>query len=44
LFLALNFVRRWGGDIVVRSEQGKGATFEILLPPAAAASSYRPAS
>ena len=33
LFLSLNFVRRWGGDILVRSEQGAGATFEIVLPP-----------
>jgi PAS domain S-box-containing protein len=44
LFLSLNFVRRWGGDIVVRSDAGGGATFEVVLPPAAAASSYRPAS
>ncbi|MCX6543640.1 MAG: ATP-binding protein [Acidobacteria bacterium] len=32
LFLSLNFVRRWGGDIVVSSTQGKGSTFEVVLP------------
>jgi signal transduction histidine kinase len=32
LFLSLNFVRRWGGDIRVESEPGRGSTFEILLP------------
>ena len=32
LFLALNFVRRWGGDILVDSTVGKGSTFEIVLP------------
>ncbi len=32
LFLALNFVRRWGGDIRVASEPGHGSTFEIVLP------------
>ena len=29
LFLSLNFVRRWGGDIAVESEPGRGSTFEI---------------
>jgi two-component system, sporulation sensor kinase E len=32
LFLSLNFVRRWGGDIRVTSEPGHGSTFEIVLP------------
>ncbi|HEU4787935.1 MAG TPA: ATP-binding protein [Gemmatimonadaceae bacterium] len=32
LFLALNFVRRWGGDIVVESSPGHGSTFEVRLP------------
>lgn len=32
LFLSLNFVRRWGGDIVVQSQEGAGSTFEIVLP------------
>jgi two-component system sensor histidine kinase AtoS len=40
LFLSLNFVRRWGGDIVVTSTPGAGATFEIVLPPAAASVEY----
>lgn len=32
LFLSLNFVRRWGGDISVQSVAGSGSTFEIALP------------
>jgi PAS domain S-box-containing protein len=32
LFLSLNFVRRWGGDLRVASEPGRGSTFEIVLP------------
>jgi signal transduction histidine kinase len=32
LFLTLNSVRRWGGDIHVESAAGEGSTFEILLP------------
>jgi PAS domain S-box-containing protein len=32
LFLSLNFVRHWGGDIHVTSEPGRGSTFEIVLP------------
>ena len=32
LFLALNFVRQWGGDILVRSTLDRGSVFEILLP------------
>jgi signal transduction histidine kinase len=34
LFLSLNFVRRWSGDILVESTCGKGSTFEIVLPAA----------
>jgi PAS domain S-box-containing protein len=37
LFIALNFVRKWGGDITVRSAVGHGATFDIALPALAAA-------
>lgn len=32
LFLSLNFVRRWGGDIRVESVVGRGSTFEVVLP------------
>jgi PAS domain S-box-containing protein len=32
LFLSLNFVRRWGGDIVVSSTHGNGSTFDVVLP------------
>ena len=32
LFLSLNFVRRWGGDLHMVSEVGRGSTFEIVLP------------
>jgi len=32
LFLSLNFVRRWGGDIRVESEMGRGSTFEVTMP------------
>ncbi len=32
LFLALNFVRKWGGDIAVTSAAGSGSTFEVRLP------------
>ena len=34
LFLSLEFVRRWGGDITVRSVLGSGSTFEVALPAA----------
>jgi PAS domain S-box-containing protein len=32
LFLSLNFVRRWGGDIRVEGSPGQGSTFEVTLP------------
>ena len=32
LFLSLNFVRRWNGDLRVTSELGRGSTFEVVLP------------
>jgi two-component system CheB/CheR fusion protein len=32
LFLALNFVKRWGGEIRVESTVGRGSTFEVVLP------------
>jgi two-component system NtrC family sensor kinase len=34
LFLSLNSVRRWGGDIVVESTLGRGSSFEVVLPAA----------
>jgi signal transduction histidine kinase len=32
LFLSLNFARRWGGDLLVESVEGRGSTFELVLP------------
>jgi len=32
LFLSLNFVRQWGGDLTVESRLGQGSTFELMLP------------
>jgi PAS domain S-box-containing protein len=32
LFLSLNFVRRWGGDILLESTVGQGSTFEVIFP------------
>jgi len=32
LFLSLNAVRSWGGNITVASELGKGAVFEVVIP------------
>jgi len=43
LFLSLNFVRHWGGDISVQSEPGRGSTFEVTIPPVADAVRARPA-
>jgi two-component system, NtrC family, sensor kinase len=34
LFLSLDLVRKWGGDIRVESAPGSGSTFEVLLPEA----------
>jgi PAS domain S-box-containing protein len=44
LFLSLNFVRRWGGDIVVTSAPGAGATFDVVLPALAGTVPGEPAS
>lgn len=35
LFLSLDFVRRWGGDIRCESVAGSGSTFEVVLPSVA---------
>jgi PAS domain S-box-containing protein len=32
LFLSLNAVRRWGGDILVESTPEKGSIFEVVIP------------
>ena len=44
LFLTLNFVRHWGGDIQVKSEAGKGSTFEVVLPMAGSVLTGEPAA
>ncbi|MFB3853953.1 MAG: PAS domain-containing sensor histidine kinase [Vicinamibacterales bacterium] len=36
LFMSLNFVRKWGGEIAVANAQGGGAVFDITLPALAA--------
>ncbi len=41
LFLSLEFVRHWGGEIRVRSAPGSGSTFEVVLPAAARAPAPR---
>jgi PAS domain S-box-containing protein len=42
LFLSLNFVRRWGGDIAVASAPGAGSTFEVVFPETAAGAEGEP--
>ncbi len=34
LFVSLNLVRHWGGDIRVTSVPGRGSAFEVVFPPA----------
>ncbi len=33
LFLSLNLVRSWGGEILVSSEPGRGSGFDVVFPP-----------
>jgi two-component system NtrC family sensor kinase len=44
LFLSLDLLRRWGGDLSVRSTPGAGSTFEVVLPPASAGAIRREAT
>jgi PAS domain S-box-containing protein len=44
LFLALNFVRRWGGEIRAANAAGGGAVFDIVLPALAAGDDQREAA
>ncbi len=41
LFLSLNFVRAWGGDILVDSAPGRGSTFQIVLPALAGGAAHQ---
>jgi PAS domain S-box-containing protein len=34
LFLSMDSVRRWGGEIIVQSAPGAGTTFEVCIPSA----------
>jgi len=44
LSICHSYVQNMGGDIHVRSEQGRGTTFEVVLPPAPAHPSGRQAA
>lgn len=41
LFLSLDFVKRWKGEILVDSSPGSGSTFQIVLPAVGEASGLR---
>ena len=44
LFLALNFARRWGGDISVASDAGHGSTFRVTFAAVTLDAAQRAAS